>query len=116
MPHRTPTERIHSVMRRIDQNPAEKLTLKEMADSVYMSPFHFSRLFKAHTGMSPTRYLLTKRVEMAAGMIRWESEPIAGVAAACGFCSQSHMTQVFKKLGFGTPAAYRRGTIMCRQA
>jgi AraC family transcriptional regulator len=52
--------------------------------------------------------LLSRRVERAKSMLRDAHVPIAQIALACGFASQSHLNSVFKRLTGMTPASYRR--------
>src|SRR5918998_629482 len=49
----------------INDNLSRKLTLAEAAEAAHMSPHHFSRSFKAATGLSPHRYVIQRRVERA---------------------------------------------------
>ena len=64
---------------------------------------------KARTGYSLYRFVLEKRIGVAAGMLRASSAPLCDVAAACGFSSQQHMTALFsERLGM-TPLRVRRG-------
>lgn len=88
---------------------SENIGLVDMAAVVGYSPDHFSRLFRQTFRISPHQYLLGRRVERAKGMLRDATQPIAAIALACGFSSQSHLNAVFKRLTGVTPAAYRRG-------
>lgn len=66
------------------------LTLEDLASLVKRSRFHFSRLFKASTGVTPHQYVVRRRVERARELLR-AGGGIAEVAAAVGFASQSHL-------------------------
>jgi AraC family transcriptional regulator len=76
---------------------------------VGLSPQHFARLFKATYGTSPHQYVQTLRIDAAVEALRRDhAVPIAQVALACGFASQSHMTELMRRrLGF-TPSTLRR--------
>ncbi|SAK80331.1 AraC family transcriptional regulator [Caballeronia hypogeia] len=64
---------------------------------------------KARTGHSLYRFVLEKRIGVAAQMLRSGDAPLVEVAAACGFSSQQHMTALFSgRLGV-TPLRYRNG-------
>jgi AraC family transcriptional regulator len=99
-------------LRRVEEHAAARLgedvRLEDLAAAACLSPTHFARAFKASTGVPPRRWLTLRRAEAAAAMLA-EGRPIAEVAYRCGFASQSHMTDVFRRLGRGTPGALRRG-------
>jgi len=64
---------------------------------------------KARTGYSLYRYVLEKRIGVAAHMLRSGDAPLVDVAAACGFSSQQHMTALFSERLGTTPLRYRNG-------
>ena len=81
--------------------------LQDLAAIAQLSAFHFQRMFRASYGVSPHAWVTQRRVERAKSMLSGR-EPIAQIASACGFSSQSHMTRAFK-LGTGvTPSTYRQ--------
>jgi AraC family transcriptional regulator len=74
----------------IVRNLDTPLTLDALAAVVGRSRFHFARLFKASTGVTPHRHVVRRRVERARELLR-AGGVIAEVAAAVGFASQSHL-------------------------
>jgi len=93
----------------IEDSLSRDIGLVDMAAVVGYSPDHFSRLFRQTFRASPYQYLLGRRVERAKTMLRDPSMPIAAIAIACGFTSQSHLNGVFKRMAGLTPGQYRRG-------
>lgn len=93
------------------------ITIAALARESNMSQFHFVRSFRKSLGVSPLRYVTALRVEEAKRLLRGTSDSLAGVAHATGFCSQSHMTTVFKRIVGVAPGEYRRGvvTACCRK-
>lgn len=92
----------------IDARLGDDLMLADLASEVDLSAYHFSRMFKRTTGMSPHQFVLDRRIAKARDMLRNSGESLAEIAADCGFASQSHMTDVFRaKLGV-TPGRYRK--------
>jgi AraC family transcriptional regulator len=79
-----------------------------LASDVAMSKFHFVRLFKGSTGLSPYQYLLKRRMEQGKRLLQMGDLPIAQVALAVGFGDQSAFTAHFKK-HFGVTPREARG-------
>jgi len=85
----------------------EKVTVETMARSAGLTKFHFSRQFKQSMGMSPSRYLMKQRAELAKNLLLEPSLSIADVARKAGFSDQSHLTLNFR-MHFGiTPKKFR---------
>lgn len=78
-----------------------------MASAAALSQFHFSRSFKAATGVSPQRYGIQRRLDAAKVMLRNAVVPIAIVAFSTGFVSQSHFSTSFKEYTGHTPGQYQ---------
>lgn len=72
-----------------------------------MSEFHLQRMFRQSCGVSPYGFILNRRIDRARGMLA-DGDPIAEIASACGFSSQSHLTRMFKAVTGATPSSYRR--------
>lgn len=84
------------------------LTIERMSALIGMSPFQFSRRFKASFGMPPHRYVMQRRLETAASRLRAEpARPIADIALEVGFSNQAHFTAAFRRHTGMTPARAR---------
>lgn len=84
------------------------ISVEAMADEAGLSPFHFSRLFRATFGMPPYRYVLQARIARAAHLLRADKRrTVADIALEVGFASQAHMTHAFKSCMGQTPARWR---------
>jgi len=97
---RTITELVHAKME-------GELTLIEMAQSVELSPAHFSRMFRQSTGETPHQFVLRNRIERAKEMLRAPEARILDVAVACGFKTQQHFARVFRHVCGTSPREYR---------
>lgn len=96
------------VMDFIHNTPYAGISLQSMADAAGLSPFHFSRMFKAATGSTPHQYVLRRRIDVGAEMLLSRDESIAAIALELGFADQSHFTMHFKRAHGVGPAGYRR--------
>ncbi|MCF7675264.1 MAG: AraC family transcriptional regulator [Akkermansiaceae bacterium] len=86
------------------------LSRDDLARHVGVSAGHLSQLLKERTGRSFVEMLREVRVQAAAELLLETDQPLAEVAAACGFCDQSYMTHVFRDLRGMTPKQYRDRT------
>jgi len=82
--------------------------VEAMAQRAHMSARHFARAFQRELGVTPARYVERVRVEAARRRLEDSEEPVAQVAAGCGFGTPETMRRAFiRGLGVG-PAEYRR--------
>ena len=79
-----------------------------MASRAHMSRRHFARAFRAETGVTPARYVERVRLEAARMRLEDSAEPVAAVAASCGFGSAETMRRAFLRALGVAPAEYRR--------
>lgn len=91
----------------INEHLSQGIKLEDLASSIGITQFHFSRLFKQSTGMSPHQYVMQQRIEKAKQLLRKIDIPIADIALDCGFSSQSHLGKYFRQLTGMTPRKYR---------
>ncbi len=92
----------------INDNLSRKVTLTEIAGAAHVSPYHFARLFKTATGLSPHQYVIRRRVERAKTLLVGTDLPIAEVAGAVGFANQSHLALHLRRLLGVSPNTLRR--------
>ena len=102
-----PPRRLQRVLSHINDNISRELSVAELAQVVGMSQYYFSKLFKMSTGTTPHQYVMRQRVERAQEHLRSTRTPLAEIATAVGFETQSHFTSVFRRLAGVTPKHYR---------
>ena len=100
--------RVTRVVRRIEADAHEPLTLTALAREAGMSPYHFLRTFRAVTGMTPHQYVLRTRLTHAAVCLRNSTAPISEIAYAAGFSDLSTFNRRFRKLMGTNPARWRQ--------
>ena len=96
---------IERARRYIEEHFAESVSLHTLAQHVSFSPYYLLRAFRAEVGMPPYAYLESVRIRHTQRLIK-AGIPLADVAAAVGFSSQSHMTRQFKQIIGVTPGQY----------
>jgi AraC-like DNA-binding protein len=90
-----------------DARFAEPLAVADLARSAGLSPAHFSREFRRAFGESPHVYLLTRRLERAAAMLRTTDHSVADICSEVGLTSVGSFTTSFKRVYGRSPTAYR---------
>jgi transcriptional regulator GlxA family with amidase domain len=86
----------------------EPLNLAQLASVAGVSPRTLARRFRAETGTTPLRWVLSQRVLLARQLLEQGDQPIEAVAQACGFSTAHHLRTHFIRATGTTPAAYRR--------
>jgi AraC-like DNA-binding protein len=91
----------------IDARYREPLDVATLARAARLSPAHFSREFRRTFGESPHQYLLTRRLERAAALLRNTDRSIHEICLAVGLRSVGSFTTSFGRAFGLSPAAYR---------
>lgn len=97
---------VDSAVSYIEMNFHRPLTLALVAQSACMSRFHFSRVFRASTGMSPMEYIRWRRVAEAKRRLKAGSESLLRLAADLGYYDQSHFSRCFREATGFPPSEY----------
>jgi AraC-like DNA-binding protein len=85
----------------------EPITVSDLAGAAGMSRAHFSREFRRAFGESPHQYLLTRRLERAAALLRNTDRTVTEICFAVGLSSLGSFTTTFRRVYGTTPQAYR---------
>lgn len=89
----------------------QDLTLKALAAASYLSPFHFARLFKKLTGLSPHNYLASIRATRAQLLLAETDLSVTEIGARVGYLSGSHFTKAFRLATGATPREFRKSLV-----
>jgi AraC family transcriptional regulator len=102
-----PGATLRRVLEHIDSNLHRLPNLTELSAVGHMSAFHFARLFKLSTGLSPHRFVVVRRIEYAKRLLATDDLSIAAISRVVGFRTPSHFATVFRHKTGATPSAYR---------
>ena len=91
----------------VDARYREPLDVRTLARAARLSPWHFSREFRREFGESPHQYLLNRRLERAAALLRTTDRPVADICLTVGLRSVGSFTTSFSRMFGMSPTAYR---------
>ena len=91
----------------VDARYGEPLDVPTLARAARLSPAHFSREFRRAFGETPHQYLLTRRMERAAALLRNTDRAVADICLAVGLRSVGSFTTSFSRTFGLSPTAYR---------
>ena len=86
----------------------QEIRTDDIAEAVGLSPYHLSRLFKTHTGLTLREYLTRERIEAAKQLLAVSDRTIPQIASLLRFCDQSYFTMVFRRQTGQTPGEYKK--------
>lgn len=101
--------RLRRVLEYIEDNLTGDIAIKDLASVACLSPCHFARSFRAAVGIAPHAYVSRRRLVLAKRLLSQTDCPLAEIALACGFSSQSNFTRAFTGATGAAPGAYRKG-------
>lgn len=99
---------LRRVEARVEADLAADLSLDELAEAAGVSRFHFAHAFKETKGISPYRWLVTRRIETAKKLLSSTDIPIIEIALSVGFQSPSHFGHAFRSATAMSPSQWRR--------
>lgn len=89
---------VEQIVNYFEDHYAEKISLDQIAENMYLSPFYISKIFKSETGDTPIRHLINIRLERAKELLEnGECNSIQEVAAMVGYDDAYHFSKLFKK-------------------
>jgi AraC-like DNA-binding protein len=91
----------------VDARYREQLDVAALARAARLSPAHFSREFKRAFGESPHQYLLSRRLERAAALLRTTDRSVSDICFTVGLRSVGSFTTSFGRMFGMSPTAYR---------
>ena len=92
----------------LEKMPEKHHSLAEMAKLSGMCVSSFTKKFRVLTGVSPTEYLISLRIEKAENLLKTTDLPVYAIAEACGFDNINYFIKTFRRFRHVTPAKFRR--------
>jgi AraC family transcriptional regulator len=92
----------------INSRLEEELSLEQLAHECRLSVTHFAKAFARSTGISPHRWLMQRRVDVAKDLMLTTDSSLVEISLKCGFSDQSHFTRVFAEATGETPGRWRQ--------
>lgn len=105
-PQQKSNNAIEKALEYIRNHLSSDISLADVAGSVYMSPYHFSRMFKAHQNENFSDFVLKKRLEYAQTLLKTGKYTISQIAEMTGFMNRNYFHRVFKHNIGCTPKEY----------
>lgn len=99
---------IETVINYIESNYDKKLSIDQMVSLIFISKYHFLRLFKTHTGVTPYEYLINKRITVSKQLLKDSSDTVNEIAMKIGFGNSTVFIKYFKRLTNLTPNQFRK--------
>ncbi|HYJ44977.1 MAG TPA: AraC family transcriptional regulator, partial [Pyrinomonadaceae bacterium] len=92
----------------VAEHLTEEFSLDRLAAQAGLSKFHFQRLFKAATGVAPSRYHMDLRINEARRLLRETRMSVVDVGLEVGYANPSHFARLFRRETGLSPSDYRR--------
>lgn len=105
---KSPGSDIERVLEFIKYHYAEPITIEDMRKDIHISRYHFIRLFRRITGVTPYQYLTNYRINISKTLLRSTDKTVAEIAENSGFLDTSNFIVQFKKHTGQKPLQYRR--------
>ena len=102
-----PIARLRKIEDYVRVHLAESISIETLAELAELSPFHFSRVFKQATGITPLQFVTRERMLQAQQLIRETSRSLIEIALEVGYTSPSHFAQVFRRTAGMAPRQFR---------
>ena len=107
------TATVRAIMTELQDALDDPPTYRELAARVFLSPYHFHRIFRAMAGESPAELVRRLRLERAAWQVRRTTAPITAIAFGAGYATHESFTKAFQSAFGMAPSAFRSGVRDC---
>ena len=105
--HALPSRMVTALDSYIRENIGDEISNTEIGAIFGYHPFYVSKMLKDKKGITLRQYIISYRLKLATGMLRYTAKSINEIAEECGFTDASYFTKTFKAAYGETPKAYR---------
>ncbi|MBC7959693.1 MAG: AraC family transcriptional regulator [Vallitaleaceae bacterium] len=109
--HHQYKEQVEGVIQFLRENFNTKISTDALAERMMLSKFHFLRVFKSYTGLSPYEYLINYRINQSKALLKDTDHSIGEICELIGFNDVNNYIRYFKRLVGTTPGGYRKNWI-----
>jgi len=99
---------VSSIIIFIENRIQEKVDCKELERATGFSIAHIREIFVLRTGMTLSKYILTRKVSNAAYELLYNHQSVINIATKCGFANHDTFTRAFKRITGLTPSEFRK--------
>jgi AraC-like DNA-binding protein len=92
----------------IEKNYQLELSLSDLAQRIYVSPYHLAHLFKEEVGMSPIQYLIKCRIDEAKRLLVETDHSVREIAMRVGYPNANYFNLLFSKMVGNSPGKFRK--------
>lgn len=100
--------KVSQIIKYINENYDQAISLSSVAKEFYLSPFYLSKLFKQTTNFTFVEYLNSVKIRNATKLLQNKKYKIIDIAEKVGFTNNTHFTRVFKTVMGMSPMKYRK--------
>ncbi|MBE5960539.1 MAG: AraC family transcriptional regulator [Lachnospiraceae bacterium] len=104
-------EQINQAINYIEEHIEEKMDVTKIAESAYLSSYHFQRIFHVLTGVTVAEYIRNRRLTLAAHKLTNPAYTVTEAALQYGYESIDAFTRAFQRLHGVSPSAVKKGNV-----
>ena len=105
---KTSVDYVEETARLIDYNYDKNITVEDIAERLFINKSYLSRLFKSKKGITPKEYLIKKRLDRAADLLKNSTVSVNTIAISVGLSDPLYFSRIFKKYTGLSPSQYRQ--------
>ena len=98
---------VQNISTYINAHFTENLSMEDLSQRFQVSPYYLAKIFKAETGMTPSKYIAHRKIGEAQDLLAKSDIPINEIGARMGFYDNAYFTRTFRKYVGTTPSEFR---------